>query len=116
MLCTSIMLSVATATLLAAASPLGSAVGVGVPLARRSGLTTSDGVFNLEKAVEMMVFTRNKHRQNLINLERNKGREAFNEASDAASWRSIFHATYLCHPGRRDYGYSNYAPWSESTV
>jgi cathepsin D len=67
--------------LFATASPVKRAVGVTVPLAKRTGLTTSDGVFNLEKAIEMTVFTLNKHRQNLINLERNKGREAFNEAS-----------------------------------
>jgi len=76
------LLSVVTLALFASASPFERAAGVSIPLTKRSGVTTSDGVFDLEKAIKMTVFTRNKHRQNLINLERNKGRDAFNEGAE----------------------------------
>ena len=80
MFCRSSLIAVITLAICAAAS-LVERAGVGIPLARRSGLTRPDGVFDLEKAIQMTVYTANKHRQNLINLERNKGREAFNEVS-----------------------------------
>ena len=49
-----------------------------IPLRRRIGIR-ENGVFNYKKAVNSIVATRNKHRQNMINLERNRGREAFPE-------------------------------------
>lgn len=48
-----------------------------IPLPKRSGLIRSDGVFDHAKAVRSIAATKNKHRQNMINLERNKGRNAF---------------------------------------
>lgn len=53
--------------------------GTVIPLPKRSSLTTADGVFDWDKAILQTVATKNKHRQNLINLEKNKGTEAFNE-------------------------------------
>jgi hypothetical protein len=48
-----------------------------IPLPKRSGLIRSDGVFDYAKAVHSIAAAKNKHRQNMINLERNKGRDAF---------------------------------------
>lgn len=62
--------------------------GATIPLPKRSGLTRADGVFNYEKAVHSIAATKNKHRQNLINLERNKGKEAFPEVPFAFAFSS----------------------------
>jgi len=82
MFCKASLLVVALA-LLATANPIEkAATGVRIPLAKRSTLTKSDGTFDLEKAIVQTVVTKNKHRQNLINLERNSGRQAFNEGAE----------------------------------
>ena len=47
-----------------------------VPLRRRSSLTRENGVFDYNKVLRDITSAKNKHRQNLINLERNLGREA----------------------------------------
>ncbi|KAF5371349.1 hypothetical protein D9758_004184 [Tetrapyrgos nigripes] len=47
--------------------------GVGIPLRRHAGLQTEDGLFDLNKAVARMTRTQNKHTQNLINFQANKG-------------------------------------------
>jgi len=52
--------------------------GISVPLRKRTILTTTAGVFDKNKAIAATVATKNKHRQNLINLEKNKGPSAFN--------------------------------------
>ncbi|KAJ7446446.1 acid protease [Mycena galericulata] len=52
--------------------------GIPIPLRRRTTLTTAAGVFNKDLAIAATVATKNKHRQNLINLEKNKGLAAFN--------------------------------------
>jgi cathepsin D len=96
MLCQASLLFAATLALSASASPaLNRAAGVSIPLARRSGVTTSDGLFDRDEAIRKSVFAMNKHRQNLINLERNQGRDAFNEASDSSSIPDS-HLTNLC--------------------
>jgi cathepsin D len=82
MFCQASLLFAATLALSVAASPVKRAAGVSIPLAKRSSFTTSNGVFDLDSAIRQTVHTHNKHRQNLINLEHNKGREAFNKASD----------------------------------
>ncbi|CDO78035.1 hypothetical protein BN946_scf184885.g1, partial [Trametes cinnabarina] len=64
------------------ASPVTEGLGSRVTFAKRDGITTQDGWFDHQKAVEMVVRDRNKHRQNMINLERNMGREAFNEGAE----------------------------------
>ncbi|KAI0771237.1 acid protease [Trametes elegans] len=51
--------------------------GLRIALSKRSSLTNADGTFNHEKAVRQIVKLKNKHRQNLINLEKNVGRKAF---------------------------------------
>ncbi|KAJ7170083.1 aspartic peptidase domain-containing protein [Mycena filopes] len=52
--------------------------GIAVPLRTRPLFTTSAGVFDKNKAIAATVVTQNKHRQNLINLKKNKGPTAFN--------------------------------------
>ncbi|KAF7341719.1 Acid protease [Mycena sanguinolenta] len=47
-----------------------------VALRNRDNGTTLDGVFDQEKALQSIAKTINKHRQNLINLEKNKGPNA----------------------------------------
>ncbi|KAJ7612659.1 acid protease [Roridomyces roridus] len=51
--------------------------GTIIPLRKRSALTPADGIFDHDKAIAANVATINKHRQNLINLEKNKGAAAF---------------------------------------
>lgn len=72
-------------SLIAAATPVDPQNnGIVVPLQKRSSLTTEDGVFNYQAALKSMQRTHNKHRQNLINLERNSGRQAFSKVSSHA--------------------------------
>ncbi|KAF8509470.1 acid protease [Hysterangium stoloniferum] len=69
--------------LLAAAKPVERRVqGISIPLAKRSSLTREDGTFNHGKAIIQTVRTKNKHRQNLQNLERNLGPKAFNKGAE----------------------------------
>ncbi|KAJ7765651.1 acid protease [Mycena metata] len=58
------------------------ACGTSVLLRRRSSLTGPDGVFDHDKAVVGTVNTVNKHRQNLLNLKKNRGTHAFNEGAE----------------------------------
>ncbi|EIN03856.1 aspartic protease [Punctularia strigosozonata HHB-11173 SS5] len=57
----------------ASASPVERDTGVRVALPKRSALTKADGTFDHAKAVAASARTLNKHRQNLINLQRNTG-------------------------------------------
>ncbi|KAK7461034.1 hypothetical protein VKT23_008962 [Stygiomarasmius scandens] len=67
------LLIAVTLAIASAASPLVHE-GVAVPArARRSVLTTADGVFDKDQAIAQTVRTQNKHRQNLINLLNNMG-------------------------------------------
>ncbi|KAJ7033552.1 acid protease [Mycena alexandri] len=50
-----------------------SAAGTTIPLRKRSSLTGADGVFNQSKAVAATHRTVNKHRQNRITLQENRG-------------------------------------------
>ena len=75
------LIATVTLALIAAATPMEGTEGIRVPLARRARLTKADGTFDLARAIEHTVTVKNKHRQNLINLERNMGKEAFNDAS-----------------------------------
>ncbi|CAK5266694.1 unnamed protein product [Mycena citricolor] len=56
--------------------------GVAVPIRARSALTTADGVFDHDGAIAETVKTINKHRQNLINLKKNKGEAFFNPGAE----------------------------------
>ncbi|KAL0573987.1 hypothetical protein V5O48_007956 [Marasmius crinis-equi] len=75
MFCKASMLIVALA-LVAAASPVVEVKrteGTAVPLRKRKTLTKANGVFDMESYIQQTVFTKNKHRQNLMNLKANKG-------------------------------------------
>ncbi|KAI0823444.1 acid protease [Trametes gibbosa] len=87
MFCKASLITVALA-LIAAASPAPSA-GISIPLSKRSSLTNADGTFNHEKAILATIKTQNKHRANLINLERNVGRHAFKEGAEIKPLASI---------------------------
>ncbi|KAF8640951.1 hypothetical protein AX17_000598 [Amanita inopinata Kibby_2008] len=76
-----LVLTVALALFSAATPVPQSSGGISIPLQRRGALTLSDGVFDHDKAIQMTVLTKNKHRQNLINLERNKGKAAFSKGA-----------------------------------
>lgn len=56
-----------------------------VPLHRPTSLTRKDGVFDFDKVIHNIASAGNKHRQNLINLERNLGKEAFPEVGELAA-------------------------------
>ncbi|KAJ7596647.1 acid protease [Mycena floridula] len=72
---TSLLVTVSLA-LYAIASPLSapaSISGTSIPLRKRASLTTSTGVFDKDSAIRHTVLIKNKHRQNLINLQKNNG-------------------------------------------
>ena len=78
------LLATVTLAVLASASPVTpptkkSTSGIAIPFKKRTSLTTSEGVFDHDAAIAQLVTVKNKHRQNLINLEKNKGRAAFKE-------------------------------------
>ncbi|KAI0923495.1 hypothetical protein AcV5_009023 [Taiwanofungus camphoratus] len=64
--------------LVASATPVTRDTGIRIPLQKHGSLTKADGTFDHDAAIRQIVKTQNKHRQNLLNLERNKGIEAFN--------------------------------------
>lgn len=66
-----------------------------IPLPKRSGLTRSDGVFDYAKAVRSIAAAKNKHRRNMINFERNKGRDAFLVVPSAIASFSSSSNTFL---------------------
>ncbi|KAJ7689827.1 hypothetical protein B0H17DRAFT_1134762 [Mycena rosella] len=66
--------------------------GTTIPLRKRSSLTRPDGVFDADKAVLVGIATRNKHRQNLINLKKNVGLSVFNKV------RIIIRSTWVILP------------------
>ncbi|KAI0792602.1 acid protease [Abortiporus biennis] len=82
MFCKATLISVALA-LIAAANPIQvEERGIRIALQNRSTLTKPDGTFDHDKAIIQTVKARNKHRQNLLNLEANIGREAFNPGAE----------------------------------
>ncbi|KZT22897.1 aspartic protease [Neolentinus lepideus HHB14362 ss-1] len=72
MFCKATLLTVALA-LMATATPVERDTGIRIPLRKRASLTKADGTFDHERAIVQTVLTKNKHRQNLINLEKNAG-------------------------------------------
>ncbi|KAF8636167.1 hypothetical protein AX17_003739 [Amanita inopinata Kibby_2008] len=78
----SALLVTVSLALFSAASPVAQPGLTTVPIHKRSTLTLADGVFDHDKAIELTVATRNKHRQNMINLERNLGKEAFPKGAE----------------------------------
>ena len=67
------LLAIITFIINTAAVPVKRAAGVSIPLHKRGSLTTSEGVFDLAKAIRTSVITQNKYRQNLITLMANGG-------------------------------------------
>ncbi|KAJ6630108.1 acid protease [Mycena sp. CBHHK59/15] len=67
------------------APPAAARSGTTIPLRKRSTLTTADGVFDKDKAIAATVSTINKHRQNLLNLQKNKGASALKEVRRAST-------------------------------
>ncbi|KAI0709606.1 acid protease [Cerioporus squamosus] len=80
MFCKATLLTVALG-LMASATPITTKQGIRIPLGKRSTLQNEDGTFNYDKAVIQTVNTINKHRANLINLEKNVGAHAFKEGA-----------------------------------
>ncbi|KAF9065019.1 acid protease [Rhodocollybia butyracea] len=74
MFCKASLLSSVALAMLAAATPLLQQLPRGaIALPKRSTLTKADGTFDYDRAIVQGVATQNKHRQNLINLQRNTG-------------------------------------------
>ncbi|KAH9832219.1 acid protease [Rhodofomes roseus] len=57
--------------LLTSANPIDRGTGSSIPFAKRSGLTTEDGIFDHQRAIISTIQTHNKHRRNLMNLQAN---------------------------------------------
>ncbi|OCH92495.1 acid protease [Obba rivulosa] len=84
--------------LLSAATPVVQETGTHIPFAKRSLITNEDGSFNQEEALKQTARTHNKHRQNMINLEQNMGREAFPEGAEI---KPIMHYNTTSHHDKR---------------
>ncbi|KAI0821616.1 acid protease [Trametes gibbosa] len=65
----------------AAASPVVEGMGTSVPFEKRNGFTSHDGWFEHRLAIQQVVRDVNKHRNNLVNLQRNSGRTSFNQGA-----------------------------------
>ncbi|KAI8978783.1 acid protease [Trametes punicea] len=94
-----------TLALLSAATPVlldetAVSTGIRVPLHKRGSLRNAGGVFDYEKTVRELVKLKNKHRQNLINLERNVGRQAFPAGAEVKALASL-PATLLGNSSKR---------------
>ncbi|KAI0757033.1 protease [Daedaleopsis nitida] len=64
------------------ASPVHQETGRRVSFHRRHAMTDNNGWFDHDEVSRQVIRTHNKHRNNLVNLERNAGREAFNEGAE----------------------------------
>ncbi|KAJ7160975.1 acid protease [Mycena filopes] len=73
-----VTLAISALAIPAADTPPPATRSTAIPLRKRALLTQSNGVFDKDKAIAATVGTINKHRQNLVNLEKNKGASAFN--------------------------------------
>ncbi|GJJ14459.1 hypothetical protein Clacol_008723 [Clathrus columnatus] len=67
----------------AIATPVKQARGISIGLPERRSLTKADGTFDYDQAVLQTRRTAAKHRQNLINIQRNRERKALNDDGDA---------------------------------
>ncbi|RPD59797.1 acid protease [Lentinus tigrinus ALCF2SS1-6] len=63
------------------ASPVPEEAGTRIDFQKRNALTTEDGWFDHAAAVRQVKYDKNKHRGNLIAVQRNIGLEAFNEGA-----------------------------------
>ncbi|RPD82588.1 acid protease [Lentinus tigrinus ALCF2SS1-7] len=76
------ILTVLSFVLSTTAGPVLHGNGGSVPLTQRRSCTNDDGWFDHGMAAERVARDHNKHRNNLINLQKNCGREAFNEGAN----------------------------------
>ncbi|KAF7366914.1 Acid protease [Mycena sanguinolenta] len=88
------LLLAATLAVSAAAGPLAASSeplkrGTAIPMGKRTSLTREDGVFDHDKAIASTILTANKHRANLINLQKNKGASAFHQGAEIKPLRKI---------------------------
>ncbi|KAH9929580.1 acid protease [Epithele typhae] len=68
--------------LMASATPIApKKQGIAVPFSKRSSLKNADGTFNADRAMVETAKTINKHRANMINLEKNVGSHVFKEGA-----------------------------------
>ncbi|TCD70576.1 Type I transmembrane sorting receptor [Steccherinum ochraceum] len=88
MFCKASLFTVALA-LVASASPVIQEEGIRIDLPKRASLTKADGTFDHDQAIIQTFKTFNKHRQNLINLEANRGKEAFNEGAEIKAFAAL---------------------------
>ncbi|KAL1716894.1 aspartic peptidase domain-containing protein, partial [Schizophyllum commune] len=75
------LLATVSLALSAAAIPVTLPAGQPVPIRRRAKLTTDDGIFDHDRAIQLTVLTQNKHRQNLVNLIANVGESALRKGA-----------------------------------
>jgi len=77
MFCKASLLTVALA-LIASATPITKQNGIRIPIQKRSGLTRPDGTVDHDAVLREKVKVQNKHRANLITIDRKIGLENFN--------------------------------------
>ncbi|KAL1747639.1 aspartic peptidase domain-containing protein [Schizophyllum fasciatum] len=75
------LLATVSLALSAAAVPVTIPKGHSLPIHRRAKLTTDDGIFDHDRAIQLTVLTQNKHRQNLVNLMANAGESALRKGA-----------------------------------
>ncbi|KAJ6606003.1 acid protease [Mycena vulgaris] len=84
-----VTLAISVAASPAPSEPVARSIPTSIPLRARSSLTRADGVFDKDKAILATIGTINKHRQNLINLEKNVGVAAFNTGAEIKPLASV---------------------------
>ncbi|OSX65551.1 hypothetical protein POSPLADRAFT_1054288 [Postia placenta MAD-698-R-SB12] len=76
MFCKASLLTVALA-LIASATPITKPAGIRIPIQKRSGLTKADGTADRDAILRERVRVQNKHRNNLITIDRKMGLENY---------------------------------------
>jgi len=80
MFCKASLLTVALA-LVAAATPVTRETGIRIPIQKRSALTKADGTVDRDAVIRETVRVKNKHRRNLITIDRKMGLENYAEGA-----------------------------------
>jgi len=81
------LVAAVTLALLGSANPVDRGTGSSISFAKRSGLTTEDGVFDHQRAIISVIQTHNKHRRNLMNLQANDA-NSMNEGAEVKPLRT----------------------------
>ncbi|KAI0743998.1 acid protease [Daedaleopsis nitida] len=102
--------------LIASATPILNTNGVRIPIASRAALTSEDGIFDHDRAILLNIHTINKHRANLINLERNVGAHSFKPGAEIKPLARIPERLAKLHMKRQSESLTdeNEAEWSGS--